>query len=251
MKVKIYTMAYNRPDFIPLQQMAFSSFLKDDFDFTVFNNSATENDGSRIKDSCSQLGIKCIDVEERTQKTAGNSHATALEWSFHKYIKYNENTISIIIDSDMFLIQEFSANEYLNCYDLAAVPQSRGYVNYLSPELMFFNIDALPDKDHMEFTGGIVEGFPVDIGGRLYYWLGKNKDLKIRYIVHSGQICSENDNLVLVPREMENYQDYRFDILDKAFLHYGAGSNWNYKSEEYHKNKTDCLEKFLKTICTR
>ena len=253
MKVKIYTYAYNRPDFIPLQLKSFSVFLKDDFEYIVFNNAATESDQLKINESCGQLGVRCIDVEEQDHQTANDSHASALEWSFHRYIKYDQNTLTMILDHDMFLINEFSLNDFLNNYDVAAVAQCRGHVNYLWAGIMFFNMNSLPNKDEMNFMCGIVEGFPVDVGGNLYYWLKKSPMLKLRETTQSGQICSENNNLELLPDEVLNdYADeYRFELYEKAFLHYGAGSNWDWKSDEYHKKKTNLLEKFLKNSMER
>ena len=37
-KVLIITHAYNRPEFIPLQDITFKKFLKDDYEFVVFND---------------------------------------------------------------------------------------------------------------------------------------------------------------------------------------------------------------------
>jgi hypothetical protein len=50
-----------------------------------------------------------------------------------------------------------------------------------------------------------------------------------------------------LPKEIlvEDNEDYRFEIYEKTFLHYGRGSNWDNQSEEYHRNKTLLLEKFV------
>ena len=37
-KVLIYTYAYNRPDFIEIQHKTFQKFLKDDYEFVVFDD---------------------------------------------------------------------------------------------------------------------------------------------------------------------------------------------------------------------
>jgi hypothetical protein len=148
------------------------------------------------------------------------------------------------------MIREIFISDYMNGYDIAGIPESRGYVSYLHPSLIFFNVDTLPNKDDMNLFGGNVEGFDTDIGGHLYYWLESNKGLRVRNIISSGQICSANKNLILLPKEMED-NDYQFEILDKTFIHHGAGSRWDGKGDEFYKNKGNCLENFLKVICAK
>jgi hypothetical protein len=247
MKVKLYTHAHNRPDFIPLQLRSFARFLTDDFEYLVFNNAATASDDREIRETCARLGVECIEVEERNHLTVNCSHASALQWSFHQYLKYETECIAAILDSDMFMISDFSLNDYLDGYDLAGVSQSRGHVYYLTNDIIFFNMAALPDKDAMNFMCDKIEGVHVDVGGDLYYWLKNNPSLRIRYIKSTGQIWSGKNNLQLLPEAILNDydDDYKFSIVENAFLHYGRGSNWDRKSEEYHRNKTGTLIKFL------
>jgi hypothetical protein len=89
MKVKVYTMAYNRPDFIPLQQMTFSKFLKDDFEYIVINSAVTENNDLEIKETCKRLGIKYIDCDTEKRRLGD----AVIQWIFDNYIKYDANTI--------------------------------------------------------------------------------------------------------------------------------------------------------------
>jgi hypothetical protein len=213
MKVKIYTIAYNRPEFIPLQQMTFLKFLKDDFEYIVINSAVTESNDLEIKETCKQLGIMYIDCDTEKRRLGD----AAYQWTFDNYMKYDANTIVALLDSDMFMISEFSISDYMNGYDVAGIPESRGYVSYLHPRLTFFNMDTLPNKDDMNLFGGNVEGFITDIGGHLYYWLENNKGLRVRKILSSGQICSANNNLILLPEKMEA-NDYQFEIIEKTYV---------------------------------
>jgi hypothetical protein len=249
MKVKIYTHAYNRPDFIPLQQRNFSSLFKDDFEYIVFNNAVDKNNDLKIKEVCEQIGVRCIDIEKRKLEHPSISHAAAIDWSFHEYIKHDTNTIAVILDSDMFMINEFSIIDYLYGYDIAAIIQNR-HITYLGPAIMFFNLDTLPNKNEMSFMCGDIEGARADVGGRLYYWLKNNPELKIRYMSTNGIICLKNNNLQFIPKNLiqEYDEDYQFGVIEKTFLHYRKGSNWNSKSNEFHKKKTIFLERFLTIV---
>ena len=42
-KVLIFTFAYNHPDFIELQHQLFQKFLKDEYEFVVFDDSKKQN----------------------------------------------------------------------------------------------------------------------------------------------------------------------------------------------------------------
>jgi hypothetical protein len=249
MKVKVYTHVYNRPDFIFLQHMNFLKLIKDDFEYIVFNNAVEEGADQKIKEVCTQIGIKCIDVEGRIFQHPSHSHAYALQWSFHKYIKHDLNTIAVILDSDMFMINGFSFNEYMDGYDVAGLIQKR-HVTYLCPTIILFNLDTLPNKDDVNFLCGDIEGARVDTGGSLYYWLKNNQELRIRYLATNGIISSKNNNLQFLPVELikEYVDDYQFGVIEKTFLHYRKGSNWDKRNDEFHKNKTIFLERLLKIV---
>lgn len=248
-KVKIYVNANKRLDFIPLQQKSFLRFLKDDFEYIIFNNADTKENNLAIKELCKELGIKCIDVEGNDHRHPTYAGTYPVQWSFHKYIKQETDIIAVMLDSDIFMIKEFSVNDYMNGFDVAAIPQFR-HVTYLHIGIMFFNMDTLPNKDDMNFMHGKIEGALTDGGGYLYYWLKDNPGLRVRYIVTNGIICSKNNNLQFLPAELvkDYIDDYQFGVIEKTFLHYRRGSNWDRRSEEFHKNKTILLKRLLKIV---
>jgi hypothetical protein len=249
MKVHIYTFAYNRPEFISMQHRMFVKFLRDEFDYVVFNNAIEKNMEVKIKEECEKLGIQCIDVDERRPQHPSHAHSSVLQWAFHKYIKHQTNSLSVILDCDIFMIKDFSVNDYMNGYDVAGAIQKR-HITYLFPGLMFFNLKTLPNKDDIDFWCGDIEGARADTGGKLYYWIKDNPNLKIRYMTTNGLICLKNNNLQFIPKNLiqEYDEDYQFGVIEKTFLHYRKGSNWNSKSNEFHKKKTIFLEKFLTIV---
>lgn len=62
--VLVITHSYNRPDFIEIQHRTFQKFLRDDFQFVVFNDAASEEMKSKIEDVCARLGIRCICIPQ-------------------------------------------------------------------------------------------------------------------------------------------------------------------------------------------
>lgn len=245
MKVKIYTFPYKQPHFISMQYASLSKFLKDDdYEYIILNNSVPDANEKILKEICNKLKLKCIDVEPNLR----GSIFSFYQWIFSEYIQNDSGGLSVLIQPDIFLIREFSINDFMNGYDIAGVPVRSGNIMYLHFGFIIFNLDQLPNKDKMNILGGIVEGQGTEVGGNLYYWFKDNPGVRIRYIEHSGQICLQNTNLHLLPQEILSQYDneYKFSIYEKNLLHYGRGSNWEGKSEEFHKNKTACMENLLK-----
>ncbi|WP_209125696.1 hypothetical protein [Alkalihalobacillus sp. BA299] len=247
MKVKIYTFSYNRPDFIPLQFKSIKNFIKEDYEYIVFNDGKNNSIRNKIKENCDNLGVKHIITHFTDIKSPSEAHAYLLQWAFHNIIIHDKQCICCLIDPDMFFITETSIEKYLNGYDLAGIPQYRRHVKYLYPNILFLKMDNLPNKENINFMNGLVEGEKTDTGGFLYYWLKQNKRLKIKYIQHTSHIYSKNNNMHCLPDEIkrEYNDDYRFDIIDKMILHYGRGSNWDKKDTSFHINKTNLAFRFV------
>jgi hypothetical protein len=147
----------------------------------------------------------------------------------------------------MFLIRDFSISSYIDGHDIAGCKQLREHVRYLWNGILFMNMATIPDSDQMNFMCGTVEGVNVDVGGYLYYWLKEHPGLRIRNIQHTSHIFSGNNNLECLPTEIlkEYNEDFRFEIYEKAFLHYGRGSNWDKMGRNHHREKTRLLRKLV------
>lgn len=247
MKVKIYTYADKRPDFIELQLKTLNFFLEDDFEYIVFNNGSNDNLRNQIQYMCKILRIKQIYVENPKHREPTIACAYPIQWSFHELIKHDSGCISCIIDSDMFLLKPFSIEKCMTDYSIAAVEQVRGHVTYLWNGIIFMNIDELPNKENMNFMFGNIEGENTDVGGHLYYWLKENPELKRKNIHNTSHICAERNNLECLPQKIvERYDSsFKYELYEHAFLHYGRGSNWDSQSADYHKRKTELLYYFL------
>ena len=156
--IKIYTYSHNRPDFIEPQFNSIKKYVKDDFEFIVFNNERNGGDpGSgyeperiaEIYRVCEKLNIKCIRVEldpelqfingyqqfEGDSYVNGGSHACAYSysWGWKHYVSKDDG-ISMIIDSDMFFIKDVSIEKLLGDHNLAYIPSYRYSSKYHSEE---------------------------------------------------------------------------------------------------------------------
>ncbi len=192
-KILIITHNYNSPDFVEIQFESFKKFLKDAYEYVVFNDASDKKLADMIDQKCNKLGIKCIRIpqENRTSPNtpidiltyrfwAGLRHAEAISYSLN-ILGFNYPGIVMMIDSDMFLIKNFCVSKYLENYDIAGLLQIKeDRVHFLWAGLLMFNMNKLPDKETMQFKGGIIEDVLCDTGGSLHYYLKKHPELKIR-----------------------------------------------------------------------
>ena len=224
--IKIYTYSHNRPDFIAHQYASMKKYIKDDFEFIVFNN---EREGSssgyspervvEIFKVCEELGIKCIRVELDPElqfingypqfhgdSFMGNgSHACgyAFSWGWKHHISKND-CISMIIHSDMFFIKDISISESMNGYNFAYSPHYRSSYHYRSMEdrgdfvlkypwngIIIADIPNMPNPEELGWGLGIFNGQAADVGGQGSIYLEKYKNqLKEKYI---DMVCLQRD----------------------------------------------------------
>lgn len=240
-KVKIYTWADKAPDFLYKQYESIKKFVKDDkFEFIVFNNTPITQAGRRkeIKKICKELKVKCLDVRFRSF-VSGASYITGwgIHWAYHRFFRWEKNTIQVIFDSDMFFVNDFNFNDYLSDNNICAIHQRRGNIEYLWNGFVIMKGADLPDKNHFDYRLGTVEGERTDTGGNTYYWLKRNPNLKVKYMMHTGHLdVSQTETL---PEKLRaGYKsEYCFQFIENAVLHYRAGSNWDKKSKDFIDTK--------------
>ncbi|MDR3550947.1 MAG: hypothetical protein P4L31_06045 [Candidatus Babeliales bacterium] len=280
-KVLVITHSCNRPDLIKLQDKTFKKFLKNDYEFVVFNDARKKSIRHEIDAICSQLHIRCIGIPQEVHdrpylardlgedyNNANARCANVVQYSLD-VLGFKHDGIVMIIDSDMFLISDFNVEESLENYPIAGVHHSRGHVNYLWNGLVLLNMRKLPNKTEINFNCGRVDGFGTDVGGFLYYYFKKHPEIKSLPIgcLHMNSLicvdCLKNErvgckhntqalkSLNFNERAIQLIQSGVHNIeflFDNAFLHYRGATNWDNKSSDYHAQKTVNLNKFMHDI---
>jgi hypothetical protein len=166
---------------------------------------------------------------------------------------FDHDGIVMIIDADMFLIKPFSIIEYLKDYQLAGVPQKREHIDYIWNGLVFFNMNTLPDKRFINFNCKKVEGVAVDVGGGLYHYFKDHPQLKFTPIgneyINQWTELSERQKKHEIVELLYQMQPNNIEfLLNYSFLHYRSGTNWDKRTNEYHKSKTEILNEFIDMI---
>jgi len=262
-KIQLFTIEHKRNDFIEMQFLSFKKNLKDDFEYIVFENASIVGDHEsfeKIKKTCNHYNIKCISIEKDldlvsefdnnldsiTRKfnvfdinsrytTASIANAYPLQWVQKYFINDNPHHVCGL-HSDMFMIKSDSLLQYLKDNDFLYMAQGSSNAQYAWPAF-FLMKNTCPDKNTLNWWCGSINNEPVDVGGYSYYFL-QNKNIKAKQIQFKH--IQDDDNLNFHPSDYELISFTEFSLL--SFLHYRSGSNWNYRSQEYHLNKTKWLK---------
>lgn len=278
--MKILTSVVNNPTFIEMQFQTLQKYMKCDYEFIVFNDAKpfpdfTNGDDitihKQIEDMCNKLNIACINIPNESHRT---NHCPVVRCSeaMNYMLKYMKNNIDeyLIIDSDMFLIDNLDIGEYRN-FDCAIVVQSRNHfkhVDYFWNGLFYFNMHKMKNLELLNWT----KILDCDVGGMMSEWLNLQcKDIpqvkEIRYsenrkfdrdqiyfIKHLWSLTWNDseipDNIKLNAALVHFFKtdprnkngNFYCEIYDDKFLHYRAGGNWNREGLEMHNYLTNKLK---------
>ena len=225
--IRIFTSVVNRSDFLELQSMLFKQFLKNEYTFHVVDDSVDDRLSMQFRWVCGDQKLDYIRKPTNTKPlNPAQACADTVQWTYDNIIKEHcADDIVLFLDSDMFLIDEFDIEEYMNDAIIAGLPQKRRHVTYMWNGIMFFNMLKITAIDpDLNFSDGLVEGEMTDIGGHLYYYFKKNnvsfKDTGVDYPTHFNDLDLQKDT-----------DGFNMELhLDGNFLHYRAGTNWHTQS---------------------
>ncbi len=257
-KVLIMTYVHSRPDFIELHVKTFKHFLKDDYEYVVFNDAPNAKMKSQIEQTCQIHKVRCFRVPNHkpNRQDPGSRHMDGIKFSFEA-VGFDHDHTLVMIDADMFLVRPFSIVNCLKDHDFVGIRQHRKakdkMILYAAPSLAFMNMNTLPSKKSINFEGGYVEGAAVDVGGHMYYYFKQNPDVRLKLIdaVGVSSLSSDADRLMALGYD-QNTTDLiltsrRFEYyFNGIFIHYYAGgSNWPGYSAEFLAEKNKALYEFV------
>jgi hypothetical protein len=278
--MKVVTAVVNNLDFIRIQHYTLKKFFKGDYEFIVFNDAKEYPDSSngndttirrQIEDLCRELGITCINIPSKPRGLTNYMYQCADAMNFIlEYQKANPDKY-LLIDSDMFLIDNFDPAKYAE-YDCAIVLQSRpNNISYFWNGIYYFDMTKMKNIELLNWTPCQT----CDVGGMMQAWLKKQMEGKqmpstdnIRWtnntyhtdtIYFIKHLWSTTWNTSELPSNITNKNLIEFftndprntngkffcEVYDNVFLHYRAGGNWRGEGMEFHKQFTHLLMKIL------
>jgi hypothetical protein len=292
-KLLVFTHSYNRPDFIEIQYKTFKKFLHDEYEFIVFNDGSSEHDARSIENICTSLGIACIRIPQeihdrpylfRLAREGRHSPcvrcANVVQYSLNEY-GFKHDDLVMIIDSDMFLIKDFSVRDFLHGFALAGLDQERAGYHYLWNGLVFMDVTRLAEKETLNFNCGELFGVPVDVGGNTYYYMRAHPEVKVRYFDEinlidlrcqkcqreSSQdgagrifrhICTHNSQVlerrtfdpITISFIQQNIYNSQF-LVNNSFFHYRSGTNWDGQPAHVHAIRTQVLRSYIDALLAK
>ena len=283
--MKFISIFVNNPEFIEMQKKTLHKFVKNcNYEYIVFNdgkdwpditNFNNPNNGKiAIKKKCEELSIKCIDLYPQKIYSFNNisqRHVVSLNKILNFMKQFPDEYI--LLDSDMFLINEFDYNKYKN-YLSAFVLQERSNLKYMWGNFFYLNTKIIKNLNILDFS--IVDG--GDSGSASYRWLNSyNSKIpsskEIRYI--KKQFCDDyfyyikhlwscswnqdeipenlKENKLLInflENDTRNLNgNYFCEIYDNLFFHYRGGSNWMNNLNKKHFENLKELLNIVNEIC--
>jgi hypothetical protein len=273
MKTIIASTHCTRTDFIEIQYKTLKKFIKNDYEFVVFNdakeypdiynfnNPSIKND---IINCCNNLGIKCINVPQHLHKQRNilfpntiepsSDHPScrtsiAIQYLYNWANEYGYDYL-IIIDADMFLMDYLDINDYNNI-DIAYVQHSRSNsgisVNYIWNAFIILNNKNIKNFDKLNFDCGRINGLGVDTGGQTHFWLEKYSDqikTKIIGCGHMGLWKDFEPDIKYYSEKLKQYFENLAKInnnllnkeilLNKTIIHIrSSGGNWDINNTSF------------------
>ncbi len=267
-RIHIYTYSYNRPDFIEIQHKTFQKFIKEDYEFIVFNDASEAAMAQNIARMCQQYQIPCIRIPQEIHqrpylyRLPGENYndpavrnCNVVQYSLNEY-GFAHDDILVLVDSDLFLVREFSFRDCLKEHDMVGLPQGMGY---LWIGFVILNMKALPNIQTLSFNCGRVNNIPVDAGGHSYHYIHDNPSVRVKYV---SQFYPQNFKPEELTRDL--LTSYKFEtkaidfilsnpsniefLFDNCFLHYRSGTNWDRKSPDYHARKMALVNNYIDAL---
>jgi len=289
--MKILTCVVNNPVFIEIQYKLLKKYIRGgNFEFIVFNDAKGfpdyTNDGDitirkQIEDTCKNLGITCINLENNYQQQhSSNSNFVSTRTAIGMNIMLNyqkENPDKyLILDSDMFLIDYMDINKY-DGYKCAFVLQTReSNYRYMWHGVVYMDMNLI--KDDINDLDWQLQPF-TDTGGKTHDWLErqiKNDDIyvptgeELRYkkdinynlksLYYIKHLWSLSWNEEEIPENLKEQKElisfmkndlrnknnnFYCEIYDNIFLHYRSGCNWVGEGLNFHKTHSLNLKNVL------
>jgi hypothetical protein len=229
-------------------------FIKDpEFKIYVTIDSDNLTDYQEMKKNAAEVAeIIEMPFPRLTQQPLGQwglpsaEYGLAANYVYKNHIK-DSNTISVMMENDVFFIKDFYVEDYCKNYDICG--NVRSNYNYLPerhhhfwPGFIIFN-DNFSDKElfglrHMEINNHI-----GDSGAESFYWLEKNKD-KVRHVKFFGEHQNyspfesiKNEGRCMTIDDLPDFlkkdylESYEATLFDDFLIHLEGLGKYNYNDK--------------------
>lgn len=246
MTVKIILSVFNRPDFLPIQIKLIKKFLQNEHKIVVVHDSRNNEYVDEFEKICESLDVKFHHHESLSGKNVSVYHGESIQWAYDNIIsKECIDDLTVILDHDMFLIEELDIVDFFGENDVAGRHQNRGEVEYIWPGIMMLKYNKIKHIN-FNFYPGRYFGELLDTGGGTCHIL---KTEGIKYKETSCEYPETYDDINLLDQSIN--LGFGFELhLNNKFLHFRNACGWhnNMEKDPNDENKKKVLEYILKDI---
>lgn len=241
MLVKIYAMVFNRPDLLQQQIDCFNKYLQDDIEFNVVYDTRDDEYLEQFKEICEKNSVNFYHHQSQPGGTPSFYNSDAIQWAYNNLAcKDDEDCFILFLDHDVFPIEEFNVNEFMEGYDIAGCAQERAHITYVWQGLLFLRKSTVMEED-FDFYPKNVDGQLLDSCGGTYALV---HNPNIRYRATSVEYPEDYNGINLL--DEKNSNGFGFELhIDGKFLHSRNASNWHNGLRVTDTNKTSVLNTIL------
>lgn len=217
MKTEIFSFVFNRPDILSKQIECFKKFFIGEYNLNIVCDYRDEKYLDEFKEICKSEEVTFY--EHKSQEGLGPSdyHGGCVSWAYQNCMK-GKDGYALIVDHDMFLVEEFNLEQYMEHYDVAGCLQERGDVKYVWCGMVLLDLKSV-EEYNFHFSPAVVRGEMLDSGGGTVE-LVENLRFKDTGVEYPDSF--ENIDLSTVD------EGYGFELhLDGMFLHHRNACGWH------------------------
>lgn len=215
-KLFVVTVAFNDPELIVLHHAALKKYLRDPYEYFVFDNSSDESKAAELKTWCLGHSINYVRLPVNRYRTnlPSASHSFALNWIYRNCILRFKPAVFGVWDCDLYPTRPITVRPHL------AVNGTWGIIRRQNPVfrpwqsglhvwigLVFFRLEKFKQQ-----APNFMPRFGVDVGGRIVL------DPKVAAAFSDRQYLDDLRSTEIAPR-VEVYQN-------DSFVHFGGSADF-------------------------
>lgn len=247
MKVNIIVVGFNKPSFVPHQVKLLEQFLEEDFEYYLYDNSIDSTIEAEFRRVCGELGVNYIKVPQdiHTHQDVCTRCGASCDWAIKHNMENYKSEYSILLDADMFPIQDFSVLSEMGDNDILGIAQGVAYgyhdgigdIVYFTNQLFVMKFENLPNFAYVKKflpltneTGKPADCPRTDCGGWLHFYFQDNPSVKWDALnsgtLHSNKVGPETVDQWTSLEEM-NFDKLLHDYFKEEIDIFSKYSSWD------------------------
>ena len=234
--INIITIAFNNPTVIDYQSKLINKYIKDSFNYIVFDNSNDIEASKSIEEICKNNNVTYFKYDKKLSNVSpSESHALAINYAIKNYILKSNSRYLVLLDHDIFPLDNYSFKEKINNQDFYGLKQERKNYYYIWPGFCVLDLNKI-NKEKIDFM--VSKLHKGDTGAKMYFNIYRKINIKNYSFAafERKNIISGNDD-----------QEAKYDLIDNSFLHMINAGKWK-KTNRFEEKENKIYEILRKKL---